>query len=96
MEDKVVFRGFENFKTICDADERLLKGGYDYGTDKMNTKKWFISAFLEVECTQGCNEVNRDLARVGNLFDSEDEARDALHFLKCKIGEYKRNGQEKH
>jgi hypothetical protein len=52
--------------------------------------KYFISAFLEVESIDTGNEIARDLARVGNLFDTEEQARKVLHILKYK------NGQEKH
>lgn len=50
--------------------------------------KYFISAFLEVETISRNNEIARDLARVGNLFDTEDQARKVLHLLKSKIGRY--------
>ena len=50
--------------------------------------KYFISAFLEVESIDTGNEIARDLARVGNLFDTEEQARKVLHLLKYKIGRY--------
>lgn len=50
--------------------------------------KYFISAFLEVESIDTGNEIARDLARVGNLFDTEEQARRVLHVLKYKIGRY--------
>lgn len=50
--------------------------------------KYFISAFLEVERIDTNNEIARDLARVGNLFETEDGARKALHIMKTKIGRY--------
>lgn len=51
-------------------------------------RKFFISPFLEVESIESGNEIARDLARVGNLFETESEARKALHVLKYKIGKH--------
>jgi hypothetical protein len=55
--------------------------------------KYFISAFLEVESIDTGNEIARDLARVGNLFDTEEQARKVLHILKYKIGRDEREVQ---
>lgn len=51
-------------------------------------RKYFISAFLEVESIEADNDIARDLARVGNLFNTEYEARRVLHIMKFQIGKY--------
>ena len=50
--------------------------------------KFFISAFLEIETIEMGNGVALDLYRVGNLFDTEDEARKALHAIKLALANY--------
>lgn len=51
-------------------------------------RKYFITAFLEVEEIEMDNLFTRDLERVGNLFDSEEKARKVCHILKKNIGRY--------
>lgn len=52
--------------------------------------KYFISAFLEVESIVVGNDIAKDLARIGNLFDTEEDARKVLHTLKYNIGKYQK------
>lgn len=53
-------------------------------------RKWFITAFWEVETIDIKEPANslalRDLERVGNLFSTEAQARRALHIIKTEIG----------
>lgn len=52
--------------------------------------KYFITAFLEVESIDPSNGVALDLYRIGNLFDTEDEARKVLHLIKKTLGDYEK------
>lgn len=68
----------------------ITKENLKHSTRNMEGDKYFISAFLEVEKLYSDSDsmIARDLRRAGNLFDNEDDARKALHFLKVQIGRY--------
>lgn len=51
------------------------------------SRVYFINAFLEVDSTFPTNEACPQLKRVGNLFDTEEEARKALHKIKLALAE---------
>lgn len=48
---------------------------------------YFINAFMEVDSTFSTNEAYPQLKRVGNLFETEEEARKALHRIKLALAE---------
>lgn len=52
-------------------------------------RKYFISSFLEIDAIEDTNnDITRDLKKVGNLFDTEDDARRMLHLFKYELGKY--------
>lgn len=51
------------------------------------SRVYFINAFMEVDSTFPTNEACPQLKRMGNLFETEEEARKALRRIKLALAE---------